>query len=98
MHEPVQESPVCQDYAFRMELDSHISLYAAYGISVEQQFAYGILPDIQVRKVFQYSPPTFDETGAVALGARAPHGRPLAPVQHAELDGGPVRHDSHITA
>ena len=32
---------------------------------------------------------------AVGLGARSPHGRPLAPVEHAELDAGRIGDPAH---
>ena len=35
---------------------------------------------------------------AITLGSRGPHRRPLAPVEHAELERGHIRRPSHDTA
>ena len=64
----------------------------------DQQLAHLVLPDVEVVGVLQHLSPGPDELPSVALRTRAPHGRPLAAVEHAELNGGLVSHLTCVSA
>ena len=56
---------------------------------------YLVLPDVEIGGVVEDFAPFPDELAAVALSARAPHGRAFRFVEHAELDGGGIGDDTH---
>lgn len=90
VHQSVEEGAGRDDYAAGVELCAPYGAYAGYMALLGEQLGHLVLPDVQVGGVFQNLAPFLDEAHAVALGARAPHGRSFGAVEHAELDGGAV--------
>ena len=62
---------------------------------VEQQILGRPLDDVEIRRLGQQFGDRAAVELAVGLGARPAHRRPLAAVQHAELDAGPVDRPAH---
>ena len=92
VHEAVQEGAGGQDYGLGAERNVHVGLHARHLLCllVHEQFPHLVLPDAQVLRVLQNLSPFPDELCPVALCPGTPHGRPLATVQHPELNGGAV--------
>ena len=77
---------------------SYIS-YISLNLSIlKDQLSYGILPETEVLGILENMAPHLGEAHAIALRTRAPHGRTFRAVEHAELDGRAVRHNSHHSA
>ena len=98
VHQPVHECAGGQDDARGVYGEVQGSTHPFYRIVFDDELFYGVLPHIEVGGVFDDRPPGLDEFLPVALGARAPHGRPFGAVQHPELDGGFVGYYSHLSS
>ena len=98
VHQSVQEGAGGDDDAACVERYAPYCLHAPHFTVLDEQAAYGVLPDVQVGRVFQHLAPGPDELGTVALRAGAPHGGTFRAVEQAELDGRSVRHQAHVSA
>ena len=74
----------------------HSGHYAQTAPPLYHQPPHHVLIKIQIRCLLQHFPPLLSKQHSVVLGARTPHGRTLAPIQHPELDHGQIRHNSRI--
>ena len=63
-----------------------------------QEFICLILPDIQILRFIEMSAPLPNEFPSIALSSWTPHSRTLAYVQHTELYGGGISHQTHLTS
>ncbi len=98
VHETIQEGTGGEDDAFGSEGDVEQGGEPGYFAVFDDKFTHGVLPDMQVGGVLQYFAPCPDELVAVTLRTRAPHGGAFGAVEYAELDGGLVSHQSHVSA
>ena len=99
MHQTVEEGSCSNDGTAAVESGSPYGRYTAdIPLCVCQYFCSLVLPDVKVYGVFKRFPPFIDEFHAVALSARAPHGRTLGAVQHAELYGSSIGDAAHVAA
>ena len=98
VHQSVQESSGSQYDAFGAEGHSPNGGESGYLAVFNEDFLYGVLPDVQVGNILQNLAPCPDEFVAVALCARTPHGGAFGAVQYAELDSRFIGYQSHISA
>ena len=98
VHQSVQECAGGDDYTSGMKNDIHVCLHTGCLAVFYQQFLYLVLPDVQIGLVFQNLSPCPNEFTSVTLCSRTPHSGTLASVKHAELYGGLVCHQSHLSA
>ena len=98
MHQPVQESAGREHHCAGCEVHAQCGYHTRYPTLLQAQLHHRVLPDVEVRGVFKDAAPLGHEAHAVRLSTRAPHGRPLAAIEHAELDGCAVGHNPHLPA
>ena len=98
VHQAVQERAGRQDDAACPDRYVEICLHASHFSVLYEEFLHLVLPDMQIGCIFQDFPPCPDEFSTVALGAGAPHSRAFRTVEHTELYGGAVGHDTHVAA
>jgi hypothetical protein len=96
MDQSVQEGAVGENHCFGRKGDPHAGFHPCYALSVEAKLCHGVLPHVEIGRIFDDPPPGFDKFHSVALYAGTPHCGAFRPVQHAELDGGPVAHDPRL--
>ena len=63
-----------------------------------EQFVDLVLPNVEIGSGVKTLTPFPNEFPPVALGTRTPHGGTLGAVEHAELDGGGIGDDAHLSA
>ena len=80
VHQSVQESSGSQYNAFGAESYSPKGGEPNYLTVFNENFAYGVLPDVQVGSILQDFTPCPNEFVTVALSTRAPHGRAFGTV------------------
>ena len=107
MHQSVEERSGCNHNSPRTQLHAPYRLHTNNPLCVlrlssnsrllHQQLFCLVLPDIEVGGLIQSSAPFPDKLTTVALGTGTPHGRSLASVQHTELDGCGIRHQTHLS-
>ena len=105
VHQAVEEGAGSDDDALGVDLCSPDGAHADSShfcalcllCALREQFLCLILPDVEISGFIEMAAPFPDEFSSVALGSRAPYGRPLAYVQHSELDGGGISDESHLT-
>ena len=90
-----QEGAGGEHHGARPEHEAHLRDDAAHAIALDHQVRHGLLEDLEIRLVLDDLADGGAIEGAVRLGARGAHGRPLAGVQHPELDAGLVRRAAH---
>ncbi len=98
MHQAAEEGARGDNHGACRKGGSPQGAHSAHAVAFGEDFYRLVLPDVQVVGVFEAVPPLRDETGAVTLGARTPHGRTFRAVEHTELDGGGVCHLAHLSA
>ena len=98
VHQSVEEGAGRDDNGLGVKLRTPNRSYATSHAMLRDDFGNFVLPDVKVVGVFQTSTPFGDEADAVALGTRAPHRRSFRTVEHAELNGGGIRHFAHLSA
>ena len=98
MHQPVEESTCCYNDTLGINLCAPDGAYANGLLVFHNQFISLILPYFQILRFIESFSPLPDKLASVALGTRAPNGRPFANVQHTELDGGGISHQTHLSA
>ena len=64
----------------------------------EKQLDRSILPQIEIRCVFQHMAPFLGKPAFIALCSRAPHGRTFRAVEHPELYRRSVGNNTHLSA
>ena len=96
VHQSVEEGACREYHATGAQDDIKVCDYARDTSVFHQQLFHLILPEAQAGCVLEHLAPRPDELSAVALGTRTPHGGPFRAVQHAKLDGGTVRDESHL--
>ena len=91
VHQPVEERTGGKYDSLAGEFDAHARPYACHARfgcrGVEQQLGGGVLPDIEVERVFERMAPLLRETGFVALRPGTPHRGAFRTIEHPELDG-----------
>ena len=98
VHQSVQESAGSDDDALGVELGSPDGAHAD-GLAVgNEQFVGLVLPDVEMVGVVEDGSPFPYKLAAVALSTWTPYGRTLSDVEHSNLDGGLVGHDTHLSA
>ena len=95
VHQAVQERTVCEHDGFRAELGTLNRAHTFHGAVFNDEFVGIALPDIEAGGIFKYLAPELGIFGSVALHSRTPHRGPFRAVEHAELDGSSVSHDTH---
>ena len=98
VHQPFEEGSCGQNNGFRAELHSHPSRNPGDRILFDLKGGYGVLPQVEILRVFEHFAPQQREARLVALRARTPHCRPFRTVQHTELQRRTVGDDARITA
>ncbi len=113
VHQSVEERACSYDNTASLQSDIHVGLHThnsfyrfphlivVRGIMaflLDKEFLHLILPDGKIGRILQNLPPGPDELATVALCTRAPHGWAFRAVEHAELNGGLVRHDTHLSS
>ena len=98
VHQTVEEGSRSDDDALCIELGTPDGAHAD-GLAVSHEELVGlVLPDVEVVGVVEDGSPFPDKLATVALCARTPYGGTLSDVQHSELDGSLVGHDTHLSA
>ena len=99
MHQSVEECAGSQNHRFGLEFDAEGCLHSAHGaVAVSRDRSDRVLPHVQVGGILKTFAPVERELHPVGLRARAPHGRPLRPVQHPELDRTDIGDNAHHAA
>ncbi len=98
MHQSVQERSGGKDNALRADGDIEVCAYPRDLTMFRYDLFHLVLPYMKVGGVLQYFTPCPNEFSTVALGARTPHGGSFRAVEHAELYGGAVGHDTRVAA
>ena len=105
MHQAVEEGAAGDDDGLGPDFCAPDSLHAHHLIPdgetvrhrLYQQLIGLVLPDVEIRRGIQHGAPFPDKLTPVALGTRTPNGRSLAAIEHTELDGGGIGHQSHLS-
>ena len=112
VHQSVQERTGCQYHAWCPKFSTPDGLHARYSFSLSlylfclslyysdrlnYQLLNLVLPDVQISRFIEHAAPLPDELATVALRPRTPYGWPFRAVQHPELDGCSIRHQSHLS-
>ena len=98
MHQSVQEGTSCHDHAFGIEFCTPDGTDTNSRLILNDEFISLILPDFKILRFIKSSTPFPDELPSVALGTGTPYGRSFTNVQHPELDGSGIRHETHLTS
>ena len=102
VQQSVKECSRCNHHTFRAHLHAPYRLHAhrrgRLAFTLHEQLIRLILPDVKVWRIVERPSPFPDELLAVALCARAPHGRSFRAVKHTKLYCRRVRYQSHLTA
>ena len=98
VHQSVEEGAGGDHHALRPDLRAPDGC-DAHGLALFDDELVGlVLPDVQMVGFIEHTAPFPDEFSTVALCTRAPHGRSFASVEHAELDGGGIGNEPHLSA
>ncbi len=95
---PAEEGPGGQHDGTSVEVEAHGRACTDDAVAVQQQVVHGLLEDLQARLRLQDAADGAAVQHAVGLGTGCANRRPLARVEHAELDPGAVRGRGHGTA
>ena len=98
MHLSVEERAVGEHYTAGFHRSSEQGAHTGYCPILNQQFSHNVLPYLQVIGAREAVYPFFDKTFPIALTARAPHGWPFLPIEHAELDSGLIGDDAELSS
>ena len=109
VHQTVEEGACCDHHTSRIEFcapdgahadgsDSGVPVIVVLSSLFYEQFIGLVLPDVEIFGFIEMPAPFPDELPTVALGTGAPHGGSLSYVEHTELDGGGICHQSHLSA
>ena len=100
MHEAIEEGACRENDGARFKASAEGGFHTHRRISfvAENQLRGTILPQRQIGRGIKTAAPFVNETRAVGLGARAPHGRAFALVEQPKLDRGTVGNNSHLPA
>ena len=98
VHQSVEKGAGCNHHGTCRKCGIPDGSHTTYFSLFNEDFRNLILPDVKIVRVFEVLSPFRDETCAVALGTRTPHGRTFRTVQHLELNGCGIRNDAGKTA
>ena len=98
VNDAVQEGAVRQDHTRRIVRLAELRAHPLHATVFDEHLGDRVGPHPQVRDRLQLAPHGLRVTLAVALGARPPDGRPLAPVEHPELNARLIGHAAHDPA
>ena len=103
VHQSVEEGAGREHHGAAGELHPHAGADSAdAGLPLpgllEEELRGGILPDREVRRLFERPAPALRKARLVALRPRAPHRRTLRAVEHAELHGREVRDAARLAS
>ena len=98
MHQSVEKRTGSEHHSLGIEPHTHGGGHTTHLTILNNQSRGGILPHIQVGRIFQRPAPQLTEAHTVTLGTRAPHSRTLGAVEHAELYRRTVSDYSHHSA
>ena len=112
MHQTIQEGTGRNNHSLSPQLHAPDSPHSLHGALrhpfhgalrvirrvLHQQLLRLVLPDIKVRRFIQPAAPLPDKLPTVTLGTGTPHRRSFTTIQHPELDGCGIRHQTHLTA
>ena len=98
VHEAVQECPGRDHDAACPQLGAPYRAHSGGAAVLNDELVGLVLPDVKPLRRVERRAPLPNELLAVALCPRAPHGRSLAAVEHAELDCRSVRYAAHLSA
>ena len=98
VHQTVEEGAVGEHHSLGADLHAELGLDPDATSLFGQEPHHAVLPEVEVGRGFQHLAPSLGEEVAVVLGSWAPHGRSFGLVQHAELDGAAVGHQTRVAA
>ena len=95
VHQPIEERAGSEHHSTGSKRYSQSGGHSPHPTLLDDKAHHGILPNVELWLLVEDSAPVLHEAHAVGLGSWAPHRRPLAAVEHAELDGRAVGDDAH---
>ena len=98
VHESVEERTRSEHNSLAVECNAKLSCNSLYFTIFYNKTIDRVLPNPEVWSVLERRAPLRYKPDAVGLGARTPHCRTLAAIEHPELDGSAVGNNSHLTA
>ena len=96
VHDPVHEGAAGEHHGAARDAHAHAGHHTYHLTTFHFDAVDAVLPEVDVGGLFQHATPFAGEEVAVVLAAGAPHGRSLAAVEHAELDGAAVADDAGV--
>ena len=96
MQQSVQKGARGDDHALGPELNAPHRAHTHSLALFHQQFVGLVLPDVESVDMVEHLAPFPNKAPAVALCPWAPHGRSLALVEHAELNGRGISDKAHV--